>query len=142
MNVTQRYVLLVTTVVLVGCGRGPQRYEVTGSVTFDGVPVPAGRLVFTPDNKAGNPGPQGVARIEAGSIETLEDRRVIGGSHWVQILAFDGQAYEDGEGLQTQGRPLCGVVQAPVELPLGHAQLSIEVVQGPQEATATIDVVD
>jgi hypothetical protein len=138
MNAIRSFFILVTLVSLTGCDDGPPRYEVTGVVTFEGQPVPTGRLIFTPDNAAGNRGPQGVAVVERGVIETEYDRRVIGGPHWVQIMAFDGVAFEDGEGTVVQGRPLCSIVQAPVDLPLDDVELKIEITQGEQEATATI----
>lgn len=130
--------LAATSGVLVGgCDRGPPRYDVTGSVSYAGRPVPSGRLVFTPDRGKGNPGPQGVARIEAGQILIEQDRRVIGGPHWVQLMAFDGNAYEDGEGTQTHGRPLCPILQAAVDLPREDVELVVEVEEG---TTPTLNI--
>jgi len=139
MNANQKYAILVVLLSLLGCDQGPQRYEVTGVVTFEGKPVPTGRLVFTPDNAADNRGPQGVAIIKAGAIGIEPDRRVIGGPHWVQIMAFDGQVFEDGEGAVTQGRALCPIVQTPVDLPHDDVELTIVITQGAQEATAKIE---
>src|SRR5204862_378695 len=52
----------------VGCGES--RVEVSGEVTFDGKPVPAGRIYFNPDFTKGNDGPQGYADIKDGKFDT------------------------------------------------------------------------
>ena len=50
--------------LLVGCGDGGlKRYRVSGDVSFQGKPVPAGSIIFTPDTAKGNAGPQGTANI-------------------------------------------------------------------------------
>ncbi len=47
INVRPLLVLLVPTLLLVGCApSGPPMYTVTGTVTFDGQPVAAGDILF------------------------------------------------------------------------------------------------
>jgi len=59
--------LLITT----GCGpSGPRRFQLEGSVTFDGKPVPSGVIRFEPDASRGNRGPVGYAAIEDGRYTT------------------------------------------------------------------------
>jgi hypothetical protein len=52
-----------------GCG-GDGSYRVSGNVTFNGQPVPAGKIYFMPDGSKGNSGPTGFADIKNGSYDT------------------------------------------------------------------------
>jgi len=57
---------LLASVLLIGCSHQPPLYEVTGSVTFDGQPIPEGDLLFiTP---AGTRGPD-PAKLAGGKYE-------------------------------------------------------------------------
>ena len=62
-------VLLV--VLLLGCSGedGPQRYRVSGTVTFKGAPVPIGVIQFPPDATQGNSGPPAFADIKDGKYD-------------------------------------------------------------------------
>lgn len=60
--------LLLLMVVAAGCGSGENR--VSGNITFDGKPVPSGKIYFTPDTSKGNSGPTGYADIEDGFYDT------------------------------------------------------------------------
>jgi len=53
-----------------GCQDGLKRVRVSGSVTFQGKPVPYGNVVFEPDKSKGNSGPQGYATIKDGRFDT------------------------------------------------------------------------
>jgi len=58
---------------LCGCNvqeSGPDLHQVTGSVTYDGEPLKAGRITFTPDSSQGNAGPTGYAVIRDGKYDT------------------------------------------------------------------------
>src|SRR5262245_10803606 len=78
-------------VVLAGCG-GERTYELSGSVTFKGKPVPTGQIMLEPDASAGNKGPAAFAKIKDGHYDTriLEGRGTVGGPHIVQIQGRDG----------------------------------------------------
>jgi hypothetical protein len=52
-----------------GCG-GSNTYRVSGKVTFQGKPVPAGKIYFIPDGSKGNTGPTGWADIKNGEYDT------------------------------------------------------------------------
>ncbi|MEI6657401.1 MAG: DUF1559 domain-containing protein [Planctomycetota bacterium] len=72
---TPRSILLVVAsavLVVVGCRpvEEPARYRVHGRVTFDGKPVPTGRIVFSSDAAAGFTGKDGWAPIAAGTFDT------------------------------------------------------------------------
>lgn len=137
---SQMLVLILLGLTSIGCEKGPPRYSVSGLVEYEGKVVPTGRLVFSPDHTAGNKGPQGVAVIEEGRIITNEDRKITGGPNWIQIMAFDGNPYEDGEGTVDYGRPLFPLAQAPVELPMADATLEIRIAKTSGEPKVEITV--
>jgi len=90
--------------MIAGCGSGssdgPQRYEVSGTVTFEGKPVPKGFIMFTPDTSKGVSGPGSGAEIANGSFKTASGKGVVGGAHIVEITGTDGIAItESGEEL-------------------------------------------
>lgn len=56
-----------------GCGPrnpGPRRFHVSGTVNFDGAPVPVGTIYFEADAARGNSGPVSIAAIEDGRYDT------------------------------------------------------------------------
>lgn len=79
-------------ILIAGC-RGSKLYDVSGRVTYDGKPVPAGVIYFDPDFTKQNDGPQGYALIKDGSYSTAAQggRGVAGGPHVVRIEGFDGK---------------------------------------------------
>lgn len=109
-------VVAATMASLVGCGgdSGPKRYDLSGTVTYDGKPVPAGTIIFEPDSSKGNPGPQGVAEIRDGKYDTSKNGKgLIGGPHIVRITGFD-RATEDET---TTAEPLFSEYKIEVDLP-------------------------
>lgn len=88
-----------------GAGDAPPRYDVMGTVLFNGEPIPAGQIQFIPDTAKGVTGPAGNAVVIDGKFNTVErGTGIVGGSHYVVISGFDGQG--DPEGLAPMGRPL------------------------------------
>jgi len=84
----------------IGCQKqeGPVRYEISGTVTYDGAPVPGGSIVFTPDSQKGNNGPQGTARIVDGRYDTANyGRGTVGGPHHVHVIATDATTTQEAE---------------------------------------------
>jgi hypothetical protein len=74
-----------------GCGSdGPRRYEISGTVTYDGQPVPKGFITILPDDSKGNDGPGGGAPIENGVYCTPAGKGIVGGPHLVRIVGYDG----------------------------------------------------
>jgi hypothetical protein len=92
-------VAFLTTATLLGCASGENSYDVSGTVTYDGKPVPKGLIFFDPDG----PGKQGYATIQDGRYNTAETGKGIGGGKYaVRINGFDGKAGPDaalGQGL-------------------------------------------
>lgn len=96
--------LLTGALLLAGCGRGPEaeRFSVSGTVTFQGKPVPAGTIYFTPDASKQPGGAQGFAPIKDGHYDTKEGRNGGGGPVVVHIEGFTGVATPD----RPLGQPL------------------------------------
>jgi hypothetical protein len=78
--------------IITGCGSGARTYHLSGSITFQGKPVPTGTIVFEPDPTAGNSGPSGYAKIKDGHYDTREAdcQGIVGGPHLVRIAGRDG----------------------------------------------------
>lgn len=79
--------------LLSGCGGGvdpgPTRFNVTGTVSYDGKLVPAGNIQFLPDTAKSNSGPAGYATIKDGKFSTGETGKgVVGGPHTVIITGL------------------------------------------------------
>jgi hypothetical protein len=76
----------------VGCGgtpSGPPRYRVSGKVTFNGRPVAAGSISFTPDASQNNRGPGSFAPIRDGAYGTPRGQGTVGGPHVLTITGLD-----------------------------------------------------
>jgi len=116
---------LPVLVVLAGCGSGsgPARFDLSGTVTYDGKPVPAGYIVFNPDAAAGNSGPGTSADIRDGRYSTMSGRGTIGGPHVATVNGFDGVAFQTFDGPNGQamphpmGKPLFASAAIKADLP-------------------------
>ncbi len=109
---------LTFALCLVGCEKeGPARYEVSGTVTYNGQPVPVGEVVFEPDTYQGNSGPGSVAQIRDGIYQTEPGMGVMGGAYIVRIVGFDGVSVGDS----TAGTGLFPPYETTVELPQDDA---------------------
>lgn len=86
-------------VLAVGCESGSETpsYQVSGTVTFNGEPVPKGTIDFEPDGTKGGKGMAGFATITDGKFDTATEggRGVYGGPYIIRILAFDGKPAEE-----------------------------------------------
>lgn len=77
-----------------GCARsGPETFHVSGMVTYQDQPLPAGVIYFDPDVTKGHDGPQGFARIKDGKFDTRipPAKPVTAGPHIVRISGFNGK---------------------------------------------------
>lgn len=87
--------IVILTLQITGCGGapdGPQKYNVSGTITFDNKPISKGFITFSPDDSAGNKGPGGGAPIINGKYKTESGKGIVGGPHVVQIVGYDGMA--------------------------------------------------
>jgi len=95
---------------LCGCGgHGAERFAISGAVTYDGAPVPGGRIVFAPAQ--GVSGPGAVAEIENGRYATRRGHGATAGLHRVTVYGTDGT-----EPTQTRDNSLFPPYRLEVEL--------------------------
>lgn len=91
-----RFVLLLFLLFTVcGCQKSDDpRVHLSGQVTWNGNPVPAGHVLLSPDAAKGNSGAQGMAAIRDGHYDTSATggRPAMPGSVTVTIHAFDGKS--------------------------------------------------
>ncbi len=77
-------------------------YDISGTATFKGKPIPAGYLVFEPDSANGNSGPAGRCQITNGKYDTRSEdgRGIIGGPHLIKVMglssAIEAQNAKEG----------------------------------------------
>ena len=106
------------------CSRPSSRFDVWGTVTFQGRPVPAGLIVINPDLSKGNDGPQGLAEIRDGRYDTRRlDKGAPSGAVVLLIDGFDGVARPDAP----QGKPLFLGYKLSLELPTTATEKNIDV---------------
>lgn len=105
---------LLFAALLIGCS-GEKTYHLSGNITFQGKPVPAGHIVFEPDASKGNKGAAAFATIKGGRYDTSveEGHGTIGGPHIVRILGLNG--VRKGELLN--GTPLFPEYSTTADLP-------------------------
>ena len=108
---------------------GPQRYQLEGTVTYDGAPVPKGEIMFRPDTGAGNPGPGGYATIEQGTFKVETDKGVVGGPYIFTVSGFDGVPVPAPAGGEPtlEGKALFTNVEIKKELPKEDSQIELAV---------------
>ena len=112
---------LMILVLFAGCREsGPRAYHVSGSVTFEGQPVPAGTVLFQPDESKGCSGPAGLATIHEGKYDTAGPggKGVVGGAHLVRIIGLDGKPAE----MAPDGVPLFPDYTTTVDLPMEDSE--------------------
>ena len=86
--------LFAGAALLAGCGGEEKLYDVSGTITFNGQPIPKGLIFFDPDPSKGTPGTQGFAEIENGKFDTAaagKGRGIRGGAYIIRISGFDGK---------------------------------------------------
>lgn len=98
----------------------------SGSVTFAGEPVRAGRIVFEPDVGQGNSGPQGFAFIREGRFDTSDRhaKGVVGGPTLVMI---DGIKVVEGVDAPIAGRLLFPTYEERIDLPRANVTRDFDV---------------
>jgi hypothetical protein len=98
-------VLAVMSFTSAGCGK-QTRFDITGQVTFDGRPVPAGTVTFIPAGKRQAEAGTGFARIHAGRFATREGRSPGSGPHRVMVNGCDGVPFESRLGDVVDKHPM------------------------------------
>jgi len=84
------WLIIVLAAIATGCNDGSGN-RVSGTVVFQGRPVPAGTIYFHPNKAAGNEVPSGFAQIVDGTFDTAagRGRGVMAGSHKVEISGYE-----------------------------------------------------
>jgi hypothetical protein len=111
--------------LLAGCGKeNTSVYDVSGTVTFNGRPVPSGRIYFNPDFTRNNDGPQGFADIKHGTFDTRQGgRKVISGPVIARVEGFDGPEGNP----RAVGNPLFLPYEIKLDLPKEASVQALEV---------------
>lgn len=89
--------------LIVGCGQ--QGVHLSGKVTFNGNPLPAGKIYFMPDGAKGNKGSTGYADVKNGQYSTSSSGGKItpGGALKVAIEGWDPNLSAKGKKGDTSG---------------------------------------
>jgi hypothetical protein len=119
-------VLALVTLGICGCGDhdGTTRYDVSGTVTYGGKPVPAGEIVFMPDGSKHNQGAPGFTKIMDGKFDTaLDGKGHISGPHVARISGFDGR----GTAELPDGAKLFPDYTIPIDLPKEKANCDFDI---------------
>ena len=111
--------IVVVFLGALGCNRdsGPARYDLTGTITYDGKPVPAGYILFAPDTYQGNDGPGASASIKDGVYRVRSGEGTVGGPHSATINGFDDVSFQQGLTSNPMGKPLFLNVEIAVDVP-------------------------
>lgn len=110
-----------------GCGggaaSGPERFPVSGKVTFNGQTIPAGTVYLEPNTAKGGTGVAGTAAIHSGAYETGKQQGVVGGPTVIRVEGFDGKTTPD----KPYGDRLFVPHSIEVDLPKSPATQDIDV---------------
>jgi hypothetical protein len=129
----------VLLLVLVGCGKDGNR--VSGTITFDNKPVPAGKIYFTPDGSQGNSGAPGYADIVDGKYDTSlpGGRGTSSGAMVVGIEGIDPNNRPPGADEDVTVTVLFPRYEMKAEITSGNAVMDFDVppeaALGPKEPT-------
>lgn len=110
-----------------GCSEsGPQRYPLSGSITYGGKPVPSGKIDLQPNtpNQPVTRQTFSQAVIKDGRYETKVGMGIIGGPHLLIIACYDGK---DVSSEKPYGSSLRSLYRMEIELPHGPSTQDIEV---------------
>jgi hypothetical protein len=118
---------VLSLAALGGCGKDDSgRVAVWGAVTWQGKPVPAGVVYFSPDAKKGNKGPQGFALIRDGHYDS-RDAKSKGCVTGPLVAIVQGCTGEGRSGTFPYGRPLFASHELSLEVPAGGGQVDLTV---------------
>lgn len=92
--------LIVSSCFLYGCGSSDGVYQLSGTVSYKGKPVPSGMIIFEPDSTQGNSGPPGRSKIVDGKYDTRGENGhgIVGGPHRIRITGLDGGTHGQTSG--------------------------------------------
>jgi hypothetical protein len=116
---------LTACLLMTSCGTsGSTVHHLSGKVTFNGKPLPAGRIFFLPNTARGNAGQGGFAEIKDGTYDTRHNGNPTpGGALIVRIDGFDGK----GAPGNPAGQALFLAYEVEVEVPRADATQDFDV---------------
>jgi hypothetical protein len=115
---------LLALLVCIGCMGEDKLYNVSGTLTPEGKPIPKGLIFFDPDSTKGTTGTQGFANIKDGKFDTADQGKGIrGGSYVIRISGFDGKEANEAP----FGQALFPEYQEKRDLPKENSKLDIDV---------------
>jgi hypothetical protein len=115
-------VFVLLAFLLTGCSNSGL-YDVSGTVTWQGKPVPIGLVTIEPDAQKGNQGTQTQGLIQDGHFQTLPGHGAIAGPVLITVSANDGVPAP----FAPHGKLLFRTYQFRRELPAAASTLDIEV---------------
>ncbi len=107
-----------------GCG-GDGKHTVSGSVTYQGNPVPAGEIRFTPNK--GNKGPIVLVKIKDGRFETPKDKGIVGGAYQLRVTGYGSAGNSKDPTAPDFGRQLFPIYREDLEFPREDHEHNIEI---------------
>jgi hypothetical protein len=131
-----RVLLVALCGLALGCGSGSTGNRLSGKVTFKGQPVPAGKVLITPDSSKGNSGAPGYANIQNGAYDTSAEggQGVVAGAVIISVEGIDPKP-PPGASPDVTTTLLFSNYELPAELPDGDSVKDIDVpesaAQGP-----------
>jgi len=116
--------MLLIACLAAGCG-GSSGYHMSGNATFNGKPIPVGRIYFMPDGSKGNTGAASSADIKDGKYDTSAGGQgAVGGPMIVKIEGFDGVKTDED---RPSGNPLFAFYETPFDMPKGSSTKDFDV---------------
>ena len=95
--------------------RGP--FEVSGRVTYNGKPVPVGKVTFQPDAPPESEIPQVVAEIKDGNYRTKTGEGVVGGMYFAVISGYRSEADANKSAANPDAAALFPTYRERIKLP-------------------------
>ena len=121
-----------------GCWGGGPPYPLTGTVTYDGRPLPVGQIMFMPDANRANHGPGVVALVKDGRYEMPRGKGHIGGPYVAEVTGFDGVVLTGVEGpVDPRGKGLFQSYAFKIDLPPARATYDFAVPAQVQRKAST-----
>ena len=113
MRLSFALAIVIGLAAVAGCGK--KQGQLSGTVTFQGKPVPDGEIMLTPDDKRGNQGPGVLVAIKDGKFQTPTTRGHWGGAYLATISGYRGTD------------TLFSNYEMQIELPEGDATYDFEI---------------